>query len=104
VSIPMVLAEAARVLTSGGRLALLEVDTPANPLLRWGHQVYFNRVVPFLGSLLSDRQAYAYLPRSVSYLPGWAEFLLLIEQAGFSRVSHQQLSGGIAQLIVAYRE
>jgi len=104
VSIPMVLAEAARVLTSGGRLALLEVDTPANPLLRWGHQVYFNRVVPFVGSLLSDRQAYAYLPRSVSYLPSWAEFLSLIERAGFSRVSRRQLSGGIAQLIVAYRE
>ena len=61
-------------------------------------------VMPFVGSLLSDRQAYAYLPRSVSYLPSWAEFLLLIERAGFSRVSRQQLSGGIAQLIVAYRE
>src|SRR5581483_991690 len=39
VSIPIVLAESARVLKPAGRLALLEVDTPANPLLRWGHQL-----------------------------------------------------------------
>jgi demethylmenaquinone methyltransferase/2-methoxy-6-polyprenyl-1,4-benzoquinol methylase len=104
VSIPVVLAEAARILKPGGRLALLEVDTPANPVLRWGHQFYFNRVVPFLGGLLSDRQAYAYLPRSVSYLPSPKDFALLIEQAGFQQVVRHQLSGGIAQLIVAHRK
>ena len=104
VSVPAVLAESARVLKPAGRLALLEVDIPGNPFLRWGHQLYFNRVVPFLGSLLSDRQAYAYLPRSVSYLPTPPAFQSMIEQAGFFRVSRQQLSGGIAQLIVAHRK
>jgi len=104
VSIPAVLTEAARVLKSGGRLALLEVDTPANPILRWGHQFYFNRVVPFVGGCLSDRQAYAYLPRSVSYLPSPPEFRVMIEQAGFQQVVRHQLSGGIAQLIVAHRK
>ncbi len=104
VSIPAVLVEAARVLKSGGRVALLEVDTPANPVLRWGHQFYFNRVVPFVGALLSDRQAYAYLPRSVSYLPSPSDFRVMIEQAGFQQVIRYQLSGGIAQLIVARRK
>jgi demethylmenaquinone methyltransferase/2-methoxy-6-polyprenyl-1,4-benzoquinol methylase len=104
VSIPVVLAESARILKPAGRLALLEVDTPANPLLRWGHQLYFNRVVPFLGALLSDRQAYTYLPRSVSYLPSPSEFSVMIEQAGFQQVMRHQLSGGIAQLIVARRK
>lgn len=104
VSIPVVLAETARILKPGGRMALLEVDTPANPILRWGHQLYFNRVVPFVGGLLSDRQAYAYLPRSVSYLPSPSEFRFIIEQAGFQQVVRHPLSGGIAQLIVAQRK
>ena len=42
-------------------------------MLRWGHGVYFGRVVPRIGALLSDRTAYAYLPKSLAYMPPWAE-------------------------------
>src|SRR5262249_59087451 len=104
VSIPAVLAEVARVLKPGGRLALLEVDTPNNRLLRWGHSLYFNRIVPWLGALLSDAWAYAYLPRSVSYLPASEELRQMIEIAGFQQVDKRRLSGGIAQLVTAVRE
>jgi len=103
VSIAEVLAESARVLAPGGRLALLEVDTPGNSLLRWGHGFYFNRVVPKLGALLSDAWAYSYLPRSVSYLPPAAELRQMIEIAGFQHVAKRCLSGGIAQLVTAIR-
>jgi demethylmenaquinone methyltransferase/2-methoxy-6-polyprenyl-1,4-benzoquinol methylase len=103
VSIAEVLAESARVLAPGGRLALLEVDTPSNPLLRWGHHFYFNHVVPRLGALLSDAWAYAYLPRSVSYLPPTAELRRMIEAAGFRQVGKRCLSGGVAQLVTAIR-
>ena len=104
VSIAAVADEAARLLKSGGRLAFLEVDTPANPLLRWGHQLYFTRLVPFLGALLSDKRAYAYLPESVSYLPEDAELLRIIENAGFQQVTKRRLSGGVAQLLTAVRK
>ena len=104
VSIPAVAREAARLLRPGGRLAFLEVDTPANFFLRWGHHVYFTRLVPFLGSLLSDRQAYAYLPESVSYLPEETELLRIIEAAGFRQVTKHRLSGGIAQVVTAIRK
>jgi demethylmenaquinone methyltransferase/2-methoxy-6-polyprenyl-1,4-benzoquinol methylase len=104
VSIPAVLAETARVLQPGGRLALLEVDIPGNRLLRWGHSLYFNRLVPVLGALLSDAWAYTYLPRSVSYLPPREELRQMIEAAGFQQVLKRRLSGGIAQLVTAVRE
>ena len=62
-------AELARVVRPGGRIALLEVAEPANPVLRWGHGIYFGKVVPLVGGLLSDPAAYRYLPKSVAYLP-----------------------------------
>jgi demethylmenaquinone methyltransferase/2-methoxy-6-polyprenyl-1,4-benzoquinol methylase len=101
VSIPAVLTEAARVLSPGGRLALLEVDTPSNSLLRWGHGVYFSRLVPLLGALFSDAWAYNYLPRSVSYLPSSEELRDMLETAGFQQIVKRRLSGGIAQLVTA---
>ena len=103
VSIPAVLAEAARVLLPGGRLVLLEVDTPTNKLLQWGYSLYFKRLVPFLGALLSDAPAYAYLPRSVSYLPESSTLQRMIETAGFRQVVKHQLSGGVVQLLTAIR-
>jgi demethylmenaquinone methyltransferase/2-methoxy-6-polyprenyl-1,4-benzoquinol methylase len=94
-------AELAQVLRPGGRIALLEVATPPNPLLRWGHGVYFGRVVPLIGGLISDASAYRYLPRSVAYLPDADEMRSMIAEAGFTDVERRLLSGGVAQLITA---
>lgn len=97
-------AELARVLRPGARVAMLEVAEPSNPLLRAGHRLYFGKVVPAVGSLLSSRQAYRYLPQSVAYLPPAPELAALIAGAGFRDVKREALSGGIAQLITATRE
>ena len=97
------LDELARVTRDRGRLAVVEVAEPPNPVLRMGHGVYFGRVVPVIGGLLSDGSAYRYLPRSVAYLPEWPELRAMAERAGFSDVRRTLLSGGIAQLITATR-
>ncbi|MBC8364069.1 MAG: ubiquinone/menaquinone biosynthesis methyltransferase [Actinobacteria bacterium] len=102
-ALPPFFDELARVLRPGGRIALLEVDRPLNPLLRFGHSVYFGRVVPFIGGLLSDRTAYRYLPRSVVYLPDEDDLLGQMADAGFTDVAKVRLTGGIAQLLTATR-
>jgi demethylmenaquinone methyltransferase/2-methoxy-6-polyprenyl-1,4-benzoquinol methylase len=97
-------AELARVVRPGGRIALLEVAEPPNPVLRWGHGIYFGQVVPRIGGLLSDGAAYRYLPKSVEYLPPPARLLSDLGAAGFTAVERHLLTGGIAQLITATRE
>lgn len=103
VALPPFFAELHRVVRPGGRIALLDVSRPDSRVLRWGHGVYFNRIVPFVGGLLSDRAAYAYLPRSASYLPEPSELLAMVADAGFEAVDRVQLSTGITQLITARR-
>ena len=96
-------AELGRVVRAGGRVALLDVAEPTNPLLRWGHGVYFGKVVPRIGGLLSDASAYRYLPQSVAYLPAPGKMLDLLGDAGFVEVDRRLLTGGIAQLITGTR-
>jgi demethylmenaquinone methyltransferase/2-methoxy-6-polyprenyl-1,4-benzoquinol methylase len=97
------LAEMGRVLRRGGRIALLEVAEPERRVLRWGHGVYFGTVVPRIGALLSDADAYRYLPRSVAYLPPPDALVAAVAAAGFPDADRRLLSGGISQLLTGTR-
>lgn len=101
--LPTFFRELARAVRGGGRIALLDVSVPGNSLVRWGNGVYFGSVVPKIGALLSDGAAYRYLPKSVAYLPEPDELVGGLESAGFERVDHTQLSGGLTQLVTATR-
>jgi len=95
--------ELGRVVRPGGRIALLDVSIPPNRLLRWGHSIYFGRIVPMVGGLLSDPAAYRYLPKSVAYLPEPEVMLAQLSDAGFVEVRRDLLTTGISQLITATR-
>jgi demethylmenaquinone methyltransferase/2-methoxy-6-polyprenyl-1,4-benzoquinol methylase len=103
VSLEALFAELARVVRPGGAIALLDASRPDNPALRAGHRVYFEHVVPMIGGLLSDRDAYAYLPKSMAYLPPAPEMVAMLHEAGFPSARRIQLSGGITQLLVGVR-
>lgn len=98
------LAEVARVLKPGGRLAILEFSTPPQPLVRAAYLWYFRNVLPRLGRLVSRHgEAYAYLPASVESFTPPAEFVAQLRDAGLTRCEAVPLTLGVVYLYVAER-
>jgi demethylmenaquinone methyltransferase/2-methoxy-6-polyprenyl-1,4-benzoquinol methylase len=101
--LPAFFEELARVVRPGGRIALLDVGVPKNRVIRFGNNIYFGRVVPKIGALLSDGAAYRYLPKSVAYLPEPDEMIAMLQAAGFDDASHHLLTGGLTQQLLGTR-
>ena len=98
------LAELSRVLKPGGWVAVLEFSRPPNAILRPLFNVYFKKVLPWIGGVVSgSRNAYSYLPASVQKFPDQSQLSLLMEQAGFDQVGYENLTGGIAALHLGRR-
>lgn len=95
--------EMARVLRPGGRLSLLEVAEPRRGLWRAGFRFWFRKAVPVIGGLLSDREAYRYLPQSTAYLPEAPALVAMLNEAGFTAVNHRRVMGGLSQQLIATR-
>jgi demethylmenaquinone methyltransferase/2-methoxy-6-polyprenyl-1,4-benzoquinol methylase len=95
------LMELLRILKPGGKLVVLECSNPSLPGFRQLFKFYFEQLVPRIGGVISgSRGAYTYLPDSVSRFPDKKTLASMMEQAGFSDVRFQSLTGGTASLHV----
>ena len=91
------ISELRRVLKLGGKLAILEFSSPVVPGFRQLFNFYFAHILPRIGGAVSgSRSAYDYLPDSVSKFPDQKVLALMLEHSGFSDVTYQNLTGGIA--------
>ena len=89
------LSEMARVVRPGGRVVVLEITTPQRPPLSWFFGVWFDRVIPGIGRLAGDPDAYTYLPSSVRRFPGPQELGGEMARAGLADVGWVLTAGGI---------
>ena len=92
------LAEMARVVRPGGRVVVLEITTPTRPPLSTFFSVWFDHVIPALGSLTTDSEAYTYLPSSVKRFPAPDALAAAMAGAGLTDVRWLLTAGGIIAL------
>jgi demethylmenaquinone methyltransferase/2-methoxy-6-polyprenyl-1,4-benzoquinol methylase len=92
------LGEMARVVRPGGRVVVLEITTPTKPPLSTFFSLWFDRVVPLLGRVTGEDQAYSYLPSSVKRFPGPHELGAIMDRVGLRDVRWILTAGGIIAL------
>jgi demethylmenaquinone methyltransferase/2-methoxy-6-polyprenyl-1,4-benzoquinol methylase len=98
------LKELFRVVKPQGWVAVLEFSKPPNALFNALFGFYFIRVLPLLGGIISgSKSAYSYLPNSVQRFPDQQELSRLMNEVGFSQVTYENLTGGIAALHLGRR-
>lgn len=88
-----------RVLKPGGRLLVLEFSKPVPPMLSQAYDFYSFNVLPKMGQLVAgDAESYQYLAESIRMHPDQETLKGMMEQAGYERVTYDNLTGGIVAL------
>ena len=90
--------EMARVVRPGGRVVILEITRPARQPLAGFYRAWFDRIVPALGRVAGDADAYSYLPSSVARFPSPPELARVMSECGLQRIGWVLTAGGIIAL------
>lgn len=99
------LREMLRVLKPGGKLCILELSEPANPVVRWFYELYFTKVMPLIGGMISgNKAAYNYLPASVINFPQKKEWLGIMHECGFDNATHKAFTLGLCRMYIGVKE
>ena len=99
------LREVARVLEPGAKFVILEFTTPSNPLFRFGFNLYFHNVLPWIGRVISGhKSAYSYLPLSVAQFPLPPALGARMEAIGFRDVKWETMMFGVVAIHVGVRK
>jgi len=97
--IDVALSEAYRVLKRGGRLLVLEFSEVELPVLERLYDEWSFKAIPRFGKMITgDGEPYQYLVESIRKFPNQENFATMIRNAGFSRVTYTNYTGGIAAL------
>lgn len=98
------LREILRVLKPGGKLVILELSVPSNPIIRWFYKLYFTGLLPIIGGKISgDKAAYRYLPASVLNFPGRDEWMATMRACGYAGVRHKAFTLGICRMYIGLK-
>jgi demethylmenaquinone methyltransferase/2-methoxy-6-polyprenyl-1,4-benzoquinol methylase len=89
------ISEMTRVLRPEGRLVILEITRPQRQPLAGFYSLWFDRLVPVLGTLAGDPEAYSYLPDSVRSFPEPERLAAMLDAAGLGKIRWLLLGGGI---------
>ena len=100
-NLPKGLTEMLRVLKPEGKLVILELSIPRNPIIRWCYKLYFLKILPAIGGWVSgNRGAYEYLHTSVLRFPAPDKFIAMLKAAVFESVEHKSLTFGICRMYI----
>ncbi|MBI3585242.1 MAG: bifunctional demethylmenaquinone methyltransferase/2-methoxy-6-polyprenyl-1,4-benzoquinol methylase UbiE [Nitrospinae bacterium] len=96
--------EMRRVIKENGKVVILEFTNPSNKIFKKIYHLYFKRILPFIGGIISGRRyAYQYLPDSVMEFPGQKEFKKNMEEEGLNDVKYFNLTFGIVAVHVGVK-